>query len=161
MTAVRCKQDSSRIGIGSLCGSVDVFDVCFKKSMYQGRFEFTYVSFFRSSSRILTHLKDSFLNLPKAKRSPRSTSIDSDTKLPTLTALSFWEILRPARFLNSHGEEIVMRSMTSPTQISALSSTSESSLSLSTVSTRSSEPTEPRIWAKYDFSASELLRPGA
>lgn len=38
------KQDGSRIGIGSLCGSVDVFDVCLKKSRYQGKFEFTYVS---------------------------------------------------------------------------------------------------------------------
>lgn len=104
--------------------------------------------FLRSSSRRLTHLKDSFLSLPKATRSPRSTSTDSDTWLPPLTALSFWEILRPARFLNSHGEEVVMRSMTSPTQISAWSSTPESSLSLSTVSTRSSEPAEPRIWAQ-------------
>ena len=44
VTAVAWKQDGSRIGIGSLCGSVDVFDVCLKKSRYKGKFEFTYVS---------------------------------------------------------------------------------------------------------------------
>lgn len=44
VTAVAWKQDGSRIGIGSLCGSVDCFDVCLKKSRYKGKFEFTYVS---------------------------------------------------------------------------------------------------------------------
>jgi len=44
VTAVAWKHDGSRIGIGSLCGSVDVFDVCLKKSRYKGKFEFTYVS---------------------------------------------------------------------------------------------------------------------
>lgn len=44
MTAVAWKQDSSKIGFGSLCGSVDVFDVCLKKAKYKGKFEFTYVS---------------------------------------------------------------------------------------------------------------------
>jgi intraflagellar transport protein 172 len=44
VTAVAWKADGSRIGIGSLCGSVDVFDVCLKKSRYKGKFEFTYVS---------------------------------------------------------------------------------------------------------------------
>ena len=28
----------------SLCGSVDIFDVCLKKAKYKGKFEFTYVS---------------------------------------------------------------------------------------------------------------------
>ena len=44
MTACGWKADGSKIGIGSLCGSVDVFDVCLKKSRYKGKFEFTYVS---------------------------------------------------------------------------------------------------------------------
>lgn len=44
VTAVAWKQDSSKIGFGSLCGSVDVFDVCLKKAKYKGKFEFTYVS---------------------------------------------------------------------------------------------------------------------
>lgn len=43
MTAVAWKSDGSKIGLGSLCGSVDVFDVCIKKST-KGKFEFTYVS---------------------------------------------------------------------------------------------------------------------
>lgn len=44
VTAVAFKPDSSKIGFGSLCGSVDVFDVCLKKAKYKGKFEFTYVS---------------------------------------------------------------------------------------------------------------------
>jgi intraflagellar transport protein 172 len=44
VTACAWKSDSSRIGIGSLCGSVDVFDVCLKKTNYKGKFDFTYVS---------------------------------------------------------------------------------------------------------------------
>jgi len=43
VTAVAWKSDGSKIGLGSLCGSVDVFDVCIKKST-KGKFEFTYVS---------------------------------------------------------------------------------------------------------------------
>ena len=38
------KHDGSKIAIGSLCGSVDNFDVSLKKSRYKGKFEFTYVS---------------------------------------------------------------------------------------------------------------------
>lgn len=44
VTSVGWKTDGSKIGIGSLCGSVDIFDVCLKKSSYKGKFEFTYVS---------------------------------------------------------------------------------------------------------------------
>lgn len=44
VTSCSWKHDGSKIGIGSLCGSVDVFDVCLKKSRYKGKFEFTYVS---------------------------------------------------------------------------------------------------------------------
>ena len=44
VTACSWKQDGSKIGIGSLCGSVDCFEVCLKKSSYKGKFEFTYVS---------------------------------------------------------------------------------------------------------------------
>lgn len=44
VTSCAWKHDGSKIGIGSLCGSVDVFDVCLKKSRYKGKFEFTYVS---------------------------------------------------------------------------------------------------------------------
>lgn len=44
MTACAWKHDGSKIGVGSLCGSIDVFDICLKKSRYKGKFEFTYVS---------------------------------------------------------------------------------------------------------------------
>ena len=44
VTAVAWKHDGSKIGIGSLCGSVDVFDVMLKKQRYKGKFDFTYVS---------------------------------------------------------------------------------------------------------------------
>ena len=44
VTSVSWKSDGSKIGIGSLCGSVDVFDVCLKKQKYKGKFELTYVS---------------------------------------------------------------------------------------------------------------------
>lgn len=44
VTALTWKFDSSKFGFGSLCGSIDVFDVCLRKSKYKGKFEFTYVS---------------------------------------------------------------------------------------------------------------------
>ena len=44
VTSCAWKHDGSKIGVGSLCGSVDVFDICLKKSRYKGKFEFTYVS---------------------------------------------------------------------------------------------------------------------
>jgi intraflagellar transport protein 172 len=44
VTALTWKYDSSKIGFGSLCGSIDIFDVCLRKSKYKGKFEFTYVS---------------------------------------------------------------------------------------------------------------------
>ena len=44
VTSCCWKADSSKIVTGSLCGSIDVFDVCLKKSSYKGKFEFTYVS---------------------------------------------------------------------------------------------------------------------
>lgn len=44
VTACAWKHDGSKIGVGSLCGSIDVFDICLKKSRYKGKFEFTYVS---------------------------------------------------------------------------------------------------------------------
>ena len=44
VTACAWKADGARIGIGSLCGSVDVFDVCMKKARYKNKFEITHVS---------------------------------------------------------------------------------------------------------------------
>ena len=44
VTAACWKHDGSKIAIGSLTGSVDVFEMALKKSRYRGKFEFTYVS---------------------------------------------------------------------------------------------------------------------
>eukprot|EP01135_Chromosphaera_perkinsii_P005322 Nk52_evm3s343 gene=Nk52_evmTU3s343 len=38
------KFDGSRIVAGSLCGAVEVFDCCLKRTNFKGKFEFTYVS---------------------------------------------------------------------------------------------------------------------
>ena len=44
VTALCWKPDGSKLVLGSLCGSVDVFEVCLKKARYKGKFEFVYVS---------------------------------------------------------------------------------------------------------------------
>ena len=44
VTALCWKPDGSKLVIGSLCGSVDVFEVCLRKARYKGKFEFVYVS---------------------------------------------------------------------------------------------------------------------
>ena len=44
VTALCWKPDGTRFVIGSLCGSVDVFEICNRKVRYKGKFEFSYVS---------------------------------------------------------------------------------------------------------------------
>ena len=44
INAIAWKKDGSKIVTGSLCGSVDMFDVCMKKTNVKGKFEMTYVS---------------------------------------------------------------------------------------------------------------------
>ena len=44
VTALSWKADGSRLATGSLCGSVDLFDVCIKRTKYKGKFEFIYIS---------------------------------------------------------------------------------------------------------------------
>ncbi|KAJ3373895.1 hypothetical protein GGF31_008780 [Allomyces arbusculus] len=44
VTAMAWKPDGSKVVLGSLTGSVDMFDCCLKKTRYKGTFEFTYVS---------------------------------------------------------------------------------------------------------------------
>lgn len=44
VTALTWKPDGSKVVLGSLCGSVDVFEICLRKARYKGKFEFTYVS---------------------------------------------------------------------------------------------------------------------
>ena len=44
VTALCWKPDGAKLVVGSLCGSVDVFEVCLRKARYKGKFEFVYVS---------------------------------------------------------------------------------------------------------------------
>lgn len=44
VTALGWRADGSRLAVGSLCGAVDVYDACVKRTRYKGRFELTYVS---------------------------------------------------------------------------------------------------------------------
>lgn len=44
VTALAWRADGSRLAVGSLCGLVDVYDACVKRTRYKGRFELTYVS---------------------------------------------------------------------------------------------------------------------
>ena len=53
-SAVAWKPDGSKLTVGSLTGTVDVYDACVKRHRYKGKFEFTYVS---KSSVIVKTLK--------------------------------------------------------------------------------------------------------
>ena len=44
VTAIDWKSDGGKLAVGTLCGVVDLYDVCVKRSMYKGGFELTYVS---------------------------------------------------------------------------------------------------------------------
>ena len=44
VTAASWKNDGSKMVIGSLCGSVDLFEASLRKVRYKGKFEFNYVS---------------------------------------------------------------------------------------------------------------------
>ena len=44
VTALAWKPDGSRLAMGSLCGVVDLYDACIRRTRYRGKFEFTYVS---------------------------------------------------------------------------------------------------------------------
>jgi intraflagellar transport protein 172 len=44
VTALSWRADGSRLILGSLCGGVDMFDVCIRRARYRGTHEFTYVS---------------------------------------------------------------------------------------------------------------------
>lgn len=44
VTALAWKRDGGRVAVGSLCGAVDTYDACIRRSRYKGKFEFTYVS---------------------------------------------------------------------------------------------------------------------
>lgn len=44
VTAMDWKPDGDKLAIGTLCGVVDMYDICVKRTMYKGGFELTYVS---------------------------------------------------------------------------------------------------------------------
>lgn len=44
VTALDWKSDGDKLAVGTLCGVVDLYDICVKRSMYKGGFELTYVS---------------------------------------------------------------------------------------------------------------------
>ncbi|GAX77698.1 hypothetical protein CEUSTIGMA_g5141.t1 [Chlamydomonas eustigma] len=56
VTAVSWKPDGSKLCVGSMTGTVDMYDACVKRHKYKGKFEFTYVS---KSSVIVKELKSS------------------------------------------------------------------------------------------------------
>lgn len=55
VTALAWKSDGSRLATGSLCGAVDIYDACIRRSIYRGKYEFTYTSL---SSVIVKKLAD-------------------------------------------------------------------------------------------------------
>ncbi|TPX62114.1 hypothetical protein PhCBS80983_g00643 [Powellomyces hirtus] len=44
ISALSWKPDGSRLVAGNMCGAVELFDCCLRRSRYKGKFEFTYVS---------------------------------------------------------------------------------------------------------------------
>ncbi|EGF80053.1 hypothetical protein BATDEDRAFT_11418, partial [Batrachochytrium dendrobatidis JAM81] len=44
ITALAWKPDGSRLVAGNMCGAVELFDCCLRRSRYKGKFEFNYVS---------------------------------------------------------------------------------------------------------------------
>jgi intraflagellar transport protein 172 len=44
VTSLAWKPDGSRLMAANMCGAVDLFDCCLRRSRYKGKFEFTYVS---------------------------------------------------------------------------------------------------------------------
>ena len=44
VTAMDWKPDGDKLAVGTLCGVVDLYDICVKRTMYKGGFEMTYVS---------------------------------------------------------------------------------------------------------------------
>jgi intraflagellar transport protein 172 len=44
VTTMDWKPDGDKLAVGTLCGIVDLYDICVKRTMYKGGFELTYVS---------------------------------------------------------------------------------------------------------------------
>jgi len=44
VTALSWKSDGDKLAVGTVCGVVDLYDICVKRALYKGGFELTYVS---------------------------------------------------------------------------------------------------------------------
>ena len=44
ITSLCWRSDGSRLLMGTLCGSIELFDACIKRTRYRGQYEFTYIS---------------------------------------------------------------------------------------------------------------------
>lgn len=44
VTGLAWKSDGDKLAVGTVCGVVDLYDICVKRSLYKGGFELTYVS---------------------------------------------------------------------------------------------------------------------
>jgi hypothetical protein len=58
---VLCASLNSQLAVGGLCGNVDIFDAYLHKELYQGKFEFTYVT--KSRVRLVTQIMIIYLQL--------------------------------------------------------------------------------------------------
>eukprot|EP01035_Chromulina_nebulosa_P019403 gene19403-25277_t len=54
VTALSWKSDGSTLAVGTLCGVVDFYDICIKRTLFKGGFEVTYVS---HSQAIVRHIE--------------------------------------------------------------------------------------------------------
>ena len=73
VTAATWKNDGSKLVVGSLCGSVDVFDASMKKIKYKGKFELNYVA---PNQVIVKALADGSRSVVKSKIAPEITKIN-------------------------------------------------------------------------------------
>ena len=73
VTAMTWKPDGSKLAIGSLCGSVDIFDASMQKIRYKGKFEFNYVSASQAVIKTITTGKKVVI---KSQYSPEITRIN-------------------------------------------------------------------------------------
>eukprot|EP01038_Epipyxis_sp_PR26KG_P006699 gene6699-9188_t len=54
VTAMDWKPDGDKLAVGTLCGVVDLYDICVRRALYKGGFELTYVS---HSQVIVKHIE--------------------------------------------------------------------------------------------------------
>ena len=84
VTALCWKPDGSSLITGSLCGSVDIFEACVKKSVYKEKFEITYVSHTQVVIKNLETLKRLVIK-PQHSTEITKININSDNYLVLYT----------------------------------------------------------------------------